>query len=102
MVAFGEAYAARFGVPHPKMGGQEAALAKSLLDQYGLPKCLEFVDAFFTLQDPWLERTGKGFSLFASKNTITKLIALPSAVSVGRPASISEKWAGAKPGLVAL
>ncbi len=102
MFSFGEAYAARFRVPHPKMGGQEAVLAKRLLEQYGLPKCLEFVNAFFTLQDPWLEQTGKGFSIFASKNTITKLIALPSAVSVGRPASISEKWAGQKPGLVAL
>jgi len=102
LIAFDRAYTARFGVRHPKMGGQEAALAKGLLEQYGLPKCLEFVEAFFTLQDAWLERTGKGFKIFAMANTITKLIALPTAVSVGRPASISEKWAGAKPGLVSL
>ncbi len=102
LIAFDRAYTARFGVRHPKMGGQEAALAKGLLEQYGLPKCLEFVEAFFTVQDAWLERTGKGFKIFAMANTITKLIALPTAVPVGRPASISEKWAGAKPGLVSL
>ncbi len=102
MVAFDQAYTAFFGAAHPKMGGQEAALAKGLLEQYGLPKCLEFVSAFFALKDPWLEKTGKGFSIFASKNTITKLIALGANGNGARPARIHDKWRGAKPGLVSL
>lgn len=61
------------GERHPPMSSKEPSQAARLLGRYRLDTCLLFVDRFFTLDEDWIERSGRTFGVFVSQ--IGKVIA---------------------------
>jgi hypothetical protein len=95
VAAYCEAFKARYGA-NPIINGKDAGtlarLAKQIGDDY--ETCLA---RYFADSDPFLVKAAHSPALFE-----TRLNALRVNGNGSRPASISEKWADAKPGLVAL
>lgn len=61
------AFRQTFGFAYPISPSKDAALAKQLLALYPLEQLTAWVDAFFALEDEWIQNSGYSFGVFRSQ-----------------------------------
>jgi hypothetical protein len=67
---------------------KDCKAAKALLKTYGLEKCLELNDAFFSSQDPFVKNSGFDFQTF--RGVINRLVIAPRAVKAEKTMDLGE------------
>lgn len=77
-------YVKRYGVKAPLVPSKDAPLAKRLLSRYTMEQLSHWLDVFFTMRDPFIERSGHTFGVFSA--CLAKVIAAAKPVKELTPA----------------
>lgn len=83
LTQFDDAYTRKYGVKAPIIGSKDAPLAKRLLGLYTPEQLSHWIDVFFTMRDPFIERSGHTFGVFSA--CIAKVIAASTPVKTSVP-----------------
>lgn len=64
---FDAAWQRERGVKAPLVRPRDPALAKRLLSLYTLEQLTDWIDVFFQLRDPFIQKSGYGFDMFSNQ-----------------------------------
>lgn len=73
LIHYDAAFQRKHGAPYPISRAKDTALAKQLLTLYTLEQLCGWADRFFTMADPFIEKSGYSFGTF--RGCLGKVIA---------------------------